>query len=199
MKTFEKCRYIKSALYEEDYPQSDLPEIAFIGRSNVGKSSLLNHLTLNSKLARISSRPGKTQTLNFFEVPGEFVFVDLPGFGYAKVSKKDQAVWSEAIEHYLNARENLQLLIQLIDLRHPPQKNDLEFAKWAVHHGKKLLIVFTKADKLKKSELEKARKRNLEVLYETTGIKELPHTLYSIKSGLYRDLLRREITHVLTK
>ncbi|MDX8431033.1 MAG: ribosome biogenesis GTP-binding protein YihA/YsxC [Candidatus Algichlamydia australiensis] len=198
MKKFEKCRYIKSALFEEDYPQSDLPEIAFIGRSNVGKSSLLNHLTQNSKLARISSRPGKTQTLNFFEIPGELVFVDLPGFGYAKVSKKEQAQWSEAIEHYLQSRENLSLLVQLIDLRHPPQKNDLEFAMWAAHHGKKLLIVFTKADKLKKSELNRAQERNSKILQEATGLKELPHVLYSIKSGVYRDLLKREIARVLT-
>ncbi len=198
MKKFEKCRYIKSALFEEDYPQNLLPEIAFIGRSNVGKSSLLNHLTHNSKLAKISSRPGKTQTLNFFEVPGDFTFVDLPGYGFAKVSKKNQALWSEAIEHYLHHRENLKLLIQLVDLRHPPQKNDLQFAAWAIHQNKRLLIVFTKADKLKKSELEKAKQRNLAALLEATGLKELPHTLYSIKSGLYRDLLRREITNVLT-
>lgn len=145
--------FIKTAQFtisNTDYrkcPQDDKAEFAFIGRSNVGKSSLINMLTNHSKLAKTSSRPGKTQLINHFLINDDWYLVDLPGYGYAKVSKKQQASWMPMIEGYLQNRNNLICVFVLIDSRHEPQRNDLEFIDFIGRNELPLALIFTKADK----------------------------------------------------
>ena len=135
-------------------PDLHLPEYAFIGRSNVGKSSLINSLTNNKKLAKISGKPGKTQLINHFKINNSFLFADLPGYGYAKVSKKTRASFQEFTLKYLEKRKNLICLFLLIDLRISPQKIDLEFMEYCAVKKIPFIICFTKADKIKKREVE---------------------------------------------
>lgn len=135
-------------------PTPNMPEYAFIGRSNVGKSSLINMLTNFSKLAKISGRPGKTQLINHFKINDNWYLVDLPGYGYAKVSKKNRSMWQVFIQEYLLNRENLYCLFILVDSRLEPQKIDLEFINWVGEKEIPFAIVFTKADKLSKNQLE---------------------------------------------
>jgi GTP-binding protein len=130
------------------YPSGGRPEIALAGRSNVGKSSLINAFLNRKNLARTSSTPGKTQTLNFYEINDEWFFVDLPGYGYAKTSKEDRARWGRFIEAYLSGRRELAGVIQLVDMRHPPMDSDKTMVEWLVHHRFPMLVVATKADKL---------------------------------------------------
>ena len=135
-------------------PDLHLPEYAFIGRSNVGKSSLINSLTNNKKLAKTSGKPGKTQLINHFKINNSFLFADLPGYGYAKVSKKTRASFQEFTLRYLEKRKNLICLFLLIDLRISPQKIDLEFMEYCAVKQIPFIICFTKADKIKKREVE---------------------------------------------
>ena len=128
-------------------PDSDLPEIAFAGRSNVGKSSLLNKLFQRKNLARVSSVPGKTITINFYQVD-EYNFVDLPGYGYAKVAKTEKERWAEMIEGYFNSDRNIKLVVQLVDMRHPPTKDDLMMMEFLQANGYEFIVVMTKSDKL---------------------------------------------------
>ena len=139
----------------KQYPLEDLPEIAIAGRSNVGKSSLINMIMNRKKLARTSSSPGKTQTVNFYEINNEFRIVDLPGYGYARVSKTQREKWGEMIELFLRTRSNLLNVIQLIDLRHPPSKQDIQMYEWLKYFGLDGIVVGTKADKISKNELQK--------------------------------------------
>lgn len=136
-------------------PEPTLPEVAFIGRSNVGKSSLINMLTQKKNLAKTSGKPGKTQLINHFIINEEWYIVDLPGYGYAKTSKLNRFKWTKFIESYLRERENLMNTFVLIDSRLEPQKIDLEFMNWLGHHGIPFSMVFTKIDKLSSSELQK--------------------------------------------
>src|SRR5882672_7050615 len=152
------AEFLKSALKEVDWPRDSIPEIAFLGRSNVGKSSLINSLLGVRGLARTSSTPGRTQLLNFFLINSKFRVVDLPGYGYAKAPKEVRAEWSSAAEGYLAKREQLVLSIHIVDSRHEPSKQDLQLHEWLVHHHKPHLIVATKSDKLSKNELS----RNIE-------------------------------------
>jgi len=145
--------FIKSALTEADWPRGSLPEIAFLGRSNVGKSSLINSLLGVRGLARASSTPGRTQVLNFFLINGRLCFVDLPGYGYARAPRAKKDEWSQAAESYLAKREQLVLSIHIVDSRHEPTKQDLQLHEWLVHHLKPHLIVATKSDKLSNNEL----------------------------------------------
>ena len=147
------AEFLKSALSEADWPHDALPEIAFLGRSNVGKSSLINSLLGVRGLARTSSTPGRTQALNFFLINRKFRFVDLPGFGYARAPRTLKALWSAAAEEYLAKRERLVLSIHIVDSRHEPSKQDLQLHEWLVHHQKPHLIVATKSDKLSKNQL----------------------------------------------
>jgi GTP-binding protein len=156
--------FLKSALKEADWPQDDVPEIAFLGRSNVGKSSLMNSLLGVRGLARTSSTPGRTQMLNFFLINGRFRFVDLPGYGYARAPKAIKAEWSGAAEEYLAKRDQLVLSIHIVDSRHEPSKQDLQLHQWLVHHHKPHLIVATKSDKLSKNELNQNLKRTAHLL-----------------------------------
>jgi GTP-binding protein len=145
-------RFVKSALQPADYPRDRKPEIAFVGRSNVGKSSLLNSLLQRKGLAKTSKTPGKTRTVNFFEVNEKFYFVDLPGYGFAKVSREMKAAWSRVISAYLRDREPLRLAVHLIDSRHPPMANDFELLELLEAAQVPTLIVATKVDKLKRNQ-----------------------------------------------
>src|SRR5918994_5549789 len=150
------AEFIKSAFQENDWPHDTRPELAFMGRSNVGKSSLINSLLRVHGLARISSTPGRTQSLNFFLINGEFSFVDLPGFGYARVPKIIKSTWGEMVTTYLAKRSQLMLSVHIVDSRHEPTKLDLQLHEWLQHHRKPQIIVATKSDKLSNNELRKS-------------------------------------------
>lgn len=143
------------AVKKSQYPPENLKEVAFAGRSNVGKSSLLNLLTGRKKLARVSGSPGKTRTINFYIVNDEFRIVDLPGYGYAKVSKSISEGWGEMMENYLENRPNLLKVIQLVDIRHAPSKQDIEMYDYLRHYGLDGIVVATKADKISRNQLQK--------------------------------------------
>lgn len=144
---FHEAQFVISNTDHNKCPKQDKPEIAFIGRSNVGKSSLINMLTGRKNLAKTSGRPGKTQLINHFIIDDSWYLVDLPGYGYAKTSKKNRAAWGKMIEEYILSRENLQIVFVLIDSRLEPQRIDLEFINWLGECGVPLALVFTKADK----------------------------------------------------
>ncbi|MCI8633181.1 MAG: YihA family ribosome biogenesis GTP-binding protein [Lachnospiraceae bacterium] len=148
----------------KQFPEEGLPEIAFIGKSNVGKSSLINSLLGRRSLARTSSAPGKTRTINWYEIDGTLYFVDLPGYGYAKVSKTEQQRWGKVIEHYLQHRASLKKVLLLIDIRHAPSADDQMMMEWLRYYQVPTVIVATKSDKIKKSQLEKQKKMLREAL-----------------------------------
>ena len=148
----KEASFVKSSAQPSECPRPDRPEYAFIGRSNVGKSSLLNMLAGRNSLAKTSSTPGKTQLINHFDVDGHWYLVDLPGFGYAKVSKKDREKWMKVTKDYLGTRTNLMCVMMLVDSRIPAQKVDLEFMAWMGETGLPFVLVFTKVDKLNKME-----------------------------------------------
>ena len=150
----DSCTFLKSSTHIKDYPSANLPEYAIIGRSNVGKSSLINMLAGRKKLAHTSSTPGRTRTLNFFLINENWLLVDLPGYGYAKTSKKNRKAWFNFTEQYLLNRENLMCVIALIDIRIPPQPIDMEFLNWLGKSEIPFVIGLTKSDKLNKEELE---------------------------------------------
>ncbi|MCI8830544.1 MAG: YihA family ribosome biogenesis GTP-binding protein [Lachnospiraceae bacterium] len=134
-------------------PQNTLPEFAFAGKSNVGKSSLINTLMNRKAYARTSSQPGKTQTINFYRINDDMYYVDLPGYGYAKVSLEEKAKWGKMIENYLNKSAMLKKVFLLVDIRHDPSENDRIMYKWIVHNGWQPIIIATKLDKLKRSQV----------------------------------------------
>ena len=136
-------------------PRNEGTEIAFAGKSNVGKSSLINGLLNRKALARTSSQPGKTQTINFYKINGEFYFVDLPGYGYAKVSASEREKWGKMIERYLHTSKQLKLIFLLLDIRHEPSANDKMMYEWICHNGYTPVIIATKLDKLKRSQVQK--------------------------------------------
>ncbi len=143
------------AVKKQQYPAGDKKEIAFAGRSNVGKSSLLNLLTGRKSLARVSGAPGKTRTINFYNVNDEFRIVDLPGYGYAKVSKSESEKWGEMMESYLENREQLLKVVQLVDIRHAPSAQDIQMYDYLKHFGLDGIVVATKADKVSRNEMNK--------------------------------------------
>ncbi|HAS42998.1 MAG TPA: YihA family ribosome biogenesis GTP-binding protein [Microscillaceae bacterium] len=152
----KSAEFVKSSSDYTQCPAAHQPEYAFIGRSNVGKSSLINKLTNRKSLAKISQTPGKTQTINHFLINNRWHLVDLPGYGYAQVSKTERKKWGKMIEDYILERKVLQGVFVLIDARHEPQKNDLEFLEWLGEKGVPFVIVFTKADKLSVNKLPQA-------------------------------------------
>ncbi len=176
---FSEARFLLSTLDEippfHDKDKKILPEIALVGRSNVGKSSLINHLLHRKNLAKVSAKPGKTQTINYFNVDNQLIIVDLPGYGYAARSQDMQMLWSAAIDKYLQHRASLTMIILLIDSRRLPTIEDQEVVKWAEHHKKPVLLIFTKSDTLD----ERERKSNVEKALQLLPVE---HTLsYSIK------------------
>jgi len=157
-----KSEYITSAVSRKTCPEEILPEIVFVGRSNVGKSSLINSLTNRKSLARTSGTPGKTQTINFFRIELKisderraFYLVDLPGYGYAKTSKTNRRIWAKFIDEYLSSRRDIKFVCQLIDIRHPPQESDLKSFESLLEKNLPVLVVATKSDKIGKTERQK--------------------------------------------
>lgn len=144
----KQAEFIGSFVSFDQLPEDNLPEIALVGRSNVGKSSLINKVLNRKKLAKSSSTPGKTRTINYYLINGEWYFVDLPGYGFAKVSKAEKAKWAKMIETYLTKRESLKGVIHLIDMRHPPTDNDIMMKDWLMNVELPVLVVATKADKI---------------------------------------------------
>ena len=144
-----------SAANKSHYPQDDIPEIALAGRSNVGKSSLINTLLNRKNLARTSGKPGKTQLLNFFNIDDKLRFVDVPGYGYAKVSKTERAKWGKMIEEYLTSRENLRAVVSLVDLRHDPSVDDVQMYEFLKYYEIPVILVATKADKIPRGKWNK--------------------------------------------
>jgi GTP-binding protein len=187
------AEFCKSALEEDDWPGDSQPEIAFLGRSNVGKSSLINSLLGVRGLARTSSTPGRTQALNFFLINERFRFVDLPGYGYARAPKRIKAEWSAAATNYLAKRAALVLSIHIVDSRHEPSKQDLQLHEWLEHHQKPHLIVATKSDKLSNNELQKNIDRAGRVLKSGRVV------AYSAITGRGRDEVWRAIEASLRK
>jgi GTP-binding protein len=149
--------FIKSATKPSEYPRGDFPEVAFAGKSNVGKSSLINTLVNRKGLAKTSSSPGRTQTLNFFRINGKLSFVDLPGYGFARVPLDVRKSWKPMVESYLQVREEIRLVILIMDARRGASPDDLDLLDWLDHHRIPSCVVFTKADKL--SQLERARQK----------------------------------------
>ena len=175
-------------------PESDLPEIAFAGRSNVGKSSLLNKLFGRKNLARVSSVPGKTITINFYQVD-EYNFVDLPGYGYAKVAKTEKDRWAEMMEGYFNSDRNIKLVVQLVDMRHPPTKDDIMMMEFLQATGYVFIVVMTKADKLKKKKdynerIEKSKQ-------EMSFVPEERIIPFSSETGQGLDIVKKYIEEYL--
>ena len=172
--SFKQCRFILSATQPSHYPKEDFPIIAFAGRSNVGKSSLINHLFNHKKLAHTSSIPGKTALINYFLIDESIFLVDLPGYGFAKKSKLEKNNWNKWICDFIKTNSKKIIFVILIDSRHPPFPKDLELIEWLETLGKKPLVVFTKTDKLKAKE-----RKSLKILSEP--LVEYKKIYYSIK------------------
>jgi GTP-binding protein len=181
------ARFVKSAKQANDFPKDRKPEIAFCGRSNSGKSSLLNALTNSQGLARTSSSPGRTQLINFFLVDGQTYYVDLPGYGYAKVPKGIRDTWGEMVEGYLRNREPLKLAIMLVDSRIPPTDSDHTMKEWLDHFGIPNLVVLTKSDKISRNELTKA----MRTCAQTLQTKEI--IAFSAITGFGKDAVLKKI------
>ena len=185
--------FIKSAVKPSQYPEYDFPEIAFAGRSNVGKSSLINTLIQRKNMVKTSSKPGCTQLINFFLVNDNLSFVDLPGYGYAKVSKKIRSQWQPMVNLYLSQRQSLLGLILLIDIRRDPGKEELDMVDWMESHEMPYLVILTKSDKLSKT---KQQKRLLSICSqidrEKNGV-----ILFSAKTKKGRDTILEEIESLI--
>ncbi len=179
-----------SAVKPEQYPIDDLPEFALAGRSNVGKSSFINKMIGRKALARTSSKPGKTQTLNFYKIEEQLFFVDVPGYGYAKVSKKDREAWGQMIERYITARNVLRAVILIVDLRHPPTKDDCIMYDFLKHYNIPAIVIATKADKIPKGKWDQHKKVVKETLNMYAGD---PLIVFSSELGLGFDQAWAEI------
>lgn len=186
------AEFTKSAFNRAHWTTDGLPEIAFLGRSNVGKSSLLNSLLQRKALARTSNTPGRTQSINYFLVNARFYFVDLPGYGYARVSKAMRADWGKMAEEYLSERGELALSIHLIDARHAPTALDKALHEWLIFHDKNHLVVATKSDKLSSIQLRK-NLREIETAFPESDI-----LAYSSATGDGRDALLGKISEAVS-
>ncbi len=184
--------FIKSAVKPSQYPEYDFPEIAFAGRSNVGKSSLINTLIQRKGMVKTSSKPGCTRLINFFLVNEELSFVDFPGYGYAKVSKKIRSQWQPMVNLYLSQRKSLLGLILLIDIRRDPGKEELDMVDWLESHKMPYLVILTKSDKLSKT---KQQKRLLSICAQMNREKDSV-ILFSAKTKKGRDTILKEIENL---
>ena len=187
-----QAEFIKSAVKPKDYPATPLPEVAFVGRSNVGKSSLINVLVNRKSLVRTSSTPGRTQLINFFDVNGRLVLVDLPGYGYAKAPPELRKQWQPMIETYLAQRENLRAVVLILDIRRIPADGDLQMLRWLETYGIPPIIVVTKCDKLSKNE----QARQAGVIAAAIGRSREELVPFSALSKAGRDGVWRAITEL---
>lgn len=181
-----KAEFVISAVGPAQYPEDALPEIALAGRSNVGKSSLINRMISRKNLARTSATPGKTQQLNYYRVNEDLYLVDFPGYGYAKVSKSQRAAFGEMVEKYLLSRDELKLVLLVVDMRHPPTKDDVSMYEWLQHYDRPVCVVATKADKIPKTR----RQKHVKIVKETLGFQ--PHhsfVMFSSELGLGKEEL----------
>ncbi|MBU1169279.1 MAG: ribosome biogenesis GTP-binding protein YihA/YsxC [Proteobacteria bacterium] len=181
--------FVKSAVKPSHYPEEVLPEVAFVGRSNVGKSSLINTLLNRKRLVKTSSTPGRTQLINFFNINKTFSFVDLPGYGYAKVPKSVVKSWGEMIETYLSTRKTLKGVVMLMDIRRDPGKDEQDLVNWFRHHAIPTIFVLTKADKFSNQK----KKVHHETCAEALGLSPAEMICFSAKTRLGRDRLLDEI------
>lgn len=203
--TFSSAVFIKSCAEESQFPvlfsQRNVfyPEIAIVGRSNAGKSSLINHLTQRKHLVYVSSTPGKTQLINFFNIDNHLLLVDLPGYGFAKVNKEMRKTWGQTLSNYLENRSQLKLLILVLDIRRELSLEDEQMIAWAQRLNKPLLFVFSKTDKLSSSEQKRAESHLLQSLSSLLPEEPFSYVPYSIKESSCRVLLKNLISAALQK
>jgi len=183
--------FVKSATQPSGYPEGNLPEVAFVGRSNVGKSSLINSLLQRKRLARTSNTPGRTQIINFFNVNDKLLFVDLPGYGFARVPEAVKKEWGPMMETYLRERTGLELVVFILDIRRDPSRDDLAMKAWLDYYGRKTLFVLTKSDKLSRGEM-KNRQRHIQ---EYLALPDAPIN-FSAKTGLGRETIWEKIKNL---
>ncbi|MDD4776526.1 MAG: ribosome biogenesis GTP-binding protein YihA/YsxC [Syntrophomonas sp.] len=188
----KQAQYVGSYVKAEQLPADGLPEIALVGRSNVGKSSLINRIANRRNLAKSSSTPGKTRTINYYLINGEFYLVDLPGYGFAKVARSEKQRWGRMIESYLQRRPQLQGVIQLVDIRHAPSEQDVQMKDWLRQLQIPLLVVATKADKISRG----ARLQNLAVVMKQMGLEQIP-LHFSAANGAGQEELLEEMAAAL--
>ncbi|NLN97818.1 MAG: YihA family ribosome biogenesis GTP-binding protein [Eubacteriaceae bacterium] len=182
-----------SAVRPEQYPEDHLPEVVLLGRSNVGKSSFINAMIDRRDLARTSSQPGKTQTINFYRLNERFYFVDMPGYGYAKVSKKERERFGKMIETYLLTREHLKMVLLLVDSRHPPTEDDVLMYRWLEYYQIKPLVIASKSDKLSKNQLS----RSMKTLKDTLDLDEDGYIFFSATTKKGKEKIWQKIEHQL--
>ena len=188
----KRAEYIGSYVNLSQLPEGDSPEIALVGRSNVGKSSLINKLANRRNLAKSSSTPGKTRTINYYLINEQWYMVDLPGYGFAKVSKTEREKWGHMIEAYLKNRSQLRGVIQLLDIRHAPNENDVLMKNWLQNCGIPILLVATKADKVSRG----GRQKNISIIRKKLQLNEVP-LCFSAESGEGADELSAAIAEIV--
>lgn len=177
------AEFIISAVSDKQYPKGELPELAMVGRSNVGKSSLINKILNRKNFARVSSKPGKTTTINFYSIDKKLMLVDLPGYGYAKVSKKEKEKWGGMIEFYLKSRDCMKAIFLLVDSRHEPSEDDIIMLKWIRAYSKNFYVVATKSDKLKPSQ----KQQSLDLIKEIMIVDDEHFISFSSETGEGKD------------
>lgn len=196
---FSQAHFIKSCVEEKDFPslyigRKHCPEVAIIGRSNAGKSSLINHLTNKKGLVHVSSTPGKTQLINFFSIDDKLLFVDLPGYGFAKVDKELRKSWGQTLANYLEFRPHLSLLILVLDSRRDLSEEDEQMILWAKSQNKELFFIFSKIDKLNKAEKAQAEKRLVSSLSSICEGTPISYLCYSIKDSQCKVFLQNKLS-----
>jgi len=192
---FDNVRFVQSVHSAKSLPEPLYPEIAFAGRSNVGKSSLINRLVNRKNLVKTSSKPGKTQSLNYFLVDEKLYLVDLPGYGFAQVSKKMRQHWDRLITGYLENRQSLVCVVVIVDVRHRLKEHDRALVEWLRHHGIEFLLIYTKADKLTGNRL----RQNAELLDTALAVTPVRRILFSAQSGLGCEELQSALASYLEK
>lgn len=191
MITIKNSEFMTSAVKKDQYPESGFPEVAFVGRSNVGKSTIINSLTNRKKLAKVSNTPGRTRLVNFFMIDNTCSLVDLPGYGYAKISKSEKQAWGKIIEEYLMNRPDLKKVVLLVDARHKPTEDDVLMIEYLRHYSIEVIVVATKLDKLKRNDIRKSEN----IIRETLGLSEEKVLFYS---ALTKENLQKVIDEIFS-